>query len=78
MNVDTSIPTGGPEQPSTSAPGAASGDEQEGEAQPTQPTQAAATVEEDEGDPTQHMSPPIPLDRLVSSLCGESTDGASP
>lgn len=40
--------------------------------------QATQDVHDDEGDPNFRLSPPIPLDRLVQGLCGESTDGASP
>ena len=78
-NADMSFAavTGGPEQPSASVPGSPSSGEEAGEGQ-AQPTQAADAAREDEGDPTQRMSPPIPIDQLVHSLCGESTDGASP
>ena len=81
VNADTAFAagTGGPDQPSSSSPGSPSDGEEEGEGDwQAQPTQAADAAQEDEGDPTQRMPPPIPIDQLVRGLCGESTDGASP
>lgn len=69
--------TGGPEQPSCSPPDSPPAEEEEEEQKEAQCTQRAEAGEEDEGDPTQRLSPPIPLDQLVKSLCGDSTDGNS-
>lgn len=79
MNADTPshAGTGAPEQPSSSSPDSPPAEQEEEEEQ-AECTQAAEAGEEDEGDPTQRLSPPIPLDQLVQSLCGESTDGNSP
>ena len=73
VNADTLPPAiaGSCEPPSTTSSGSSSGEEE------VQPTQVAGAVHDDEGDPTHSLSPPISLDRLVQSLCGESTDGAS-
>lgn len=71
VNADTlaHASAGCAEQPNTIRP--APFDDEDG-------AQATQAVQDGEGDPNFRLSPPIPLDRLVQGLCGESTDGASP